>query len=309
MNYREMRARLISSYGRFVFFPGDPEVPKIISTRAFTHLILDEDIVVYAHPLMEQQMEEELRENYQVVYESPKFEGEYFVSPHTKIFNLNFQYRDGGEILKLALRKPFDEEIDIIMDMNKRVNFALGEFWNEISIGMNLLEIKAILECKMLKAGIDGFLHPTIVTFGKNSTYPMPHTEDRVLEKDGILYIDATPVLGGYPLNFSRVIFTGEKEMWISSLERINRMYESLSGFIEPGISCNLLDEKIRSVGDFPHYSVVPSGGFYQPFAPGDCVLEENTLMTIVPSIYLEDGVIRVKRNLLVKKQGVEFLV
>ena len=309
MNYREMRARLISSYGRFVFFPDDPEVSKIVSTKAFTHLIIDDDIVVYAYPLMEEQLEEELKENYEVVYESPKFEGKYFVSPYTRQINLSFKYLNGGEILKHALRKPFEEEIEILKKMNEMINFALGEFWNEISIGMKLMEIKAILECKMLKAGIESFLHPTIVTMGKKGKYPMPHTHRGKVERDGILYIDSTPIFQGYPMNFSRVIFTGERREWIDALNRINRMYETLVNFVESGVSCNLLDEKIRSIGDFPHYSVVPSGGFYQPFAPGDCILEENTLMTIVPSIYLEEGVIRVKRNLLVRKRGVEFLI
>jgi len=309
MNYKEMRARLISSYGRFIFFPDDPEISKIISTKAFTQLVLDDDIVVYAHPLMEEQIEDELEENYDVVYEVPKLEGEYLVSPYTKMTNLKFKYINGYEILKVALRKPFVEEIEILKKMNERINLALGEFWNDISIGMSIIEVKSILECKLLKTGIDGFLHPTIVTFGKPGKYPMPHTIEGTLEKDGILYIDSTPVFWGYPINFSRVIFTGERIEWIDALNKINSMYESLVNFIEPGLSCNMLDEKIRSIGDFPHYSVVPSGGFYQPFAPGDCILEENTFMTIVPSIYLRDGVIRVKRNLLVKKRGVEFLI
>ncbi len=308
MNYREMRAKLISSYGRFVFFPDDPEVPKIISTRAFTHLIIDDDIIVYAHPLMEEQIEDELQENYEVVYQEPEMKGIYHISPYTRAKNLNFKFEDGGRILKHALRKPFEEEIEIIRKMNEKLNAALGEFWNDINIGMSLEEVKAILECKILKKGIQGFLHPSIVVLGKGGRYPMPHTKGGKLEKDGILYIDSTPVFQGYPLNFSRVVFTGEEREWIEALNSINSMYESLVHFVESGLSCNVLDERIRSIGDFPHYSAVPSGGFYQPYAPGDCILEENMLMTIVPSIYLRNGVIRVKRNLLVKKVGVEFL-
>ena len=309
MNYREMRARLIASYGQFVFFPLDPEVPKLVSTKAFTHLLLGEDITLYAHPVMEEQIEDELEEDYDVVYEIPKLDGEYFVSPHAKVGNLNFKFKNGEEILKKAMRKPFEEEIEIIKNMNEKINLSLGEFWNEISLGMKLYEVKAILEEKLLKNGIEAFLHPTIVSFGKKSKHPMVHTHEGKVEKDGILYIDSTPALNGYSLNFSRVIFTGERREWIDALNRVNGMYESLANFVEPGISCNLLDSKIRSIGDFPHYSAVPSGGFYAPFAPGDCIIEENMLMTIVPSIYLEEGIIRVKRNLLVKKGEVEFLI
>jgi len=309
MNHREMRARLIASYGRFVFFPDDPEVSKIISTRAFTHLIIDEDITLYAHPVMEEQIEDELQENYDVVYNEPRMRGIYHISPYTRATNLNFKFKDGSEILKYALRKPFEEEVEIIRKMSEMLNTALAEFWNDISIGLPLEEVKAILECKILKKGIHGFLHPSIVVFGKKGRYPMPHTLGGKLEKDGILYIDSTPIFHGYPLNFSRVVFTGERREWIDALNSINSMYESLVHFVEPGLSCNMLDARIRSIGDFPHYSAVPSGGFYQPYAPGDCLLEENTLMTIVPSIYLEDGIIRVKRNLLVKKRGVEFLI
>ncbi len=309
MNYREMRARLISSYGPFVFFPQNPEVPKLVSTKAFTYLVIDEDITLYAHPLMEEQIEDELKENYDVVYETPKLEKEYFVSPQTRIGFINFKFRNGEDILRKAMRKPFEEEIEIIHDINERVKIALGEFWNDVSIGMELVEVKALLEEKILKRGIEGFLHPGIVALGNKSRYPMVHTHAGKVEKSKIMYIDATPVFKGYPLNFSRVIFTGERQEWIDALNRMNAMYESLGNFIEPGLSCNTLDEKIRTIGNFPHYSAVPSGGFYQPFAPGKCILEENMLMTIVPSIYLKDGVIRVKRNLLIRKNGVEFFV
>lgn len=309
MNYREMRARLIGSYGKFVFFPEDPEVPKIVSTRAFTHLLIDEEISLYAHPIMEEQIEDELKEGYEVIYEEPDLKEEYFVSPYSRTGNLKFKFKNGEAILKKAMRKPFEEEIEIIRDMNERINLALGEFWNDISIGMDLGEVKVTLEFKHLKNGIEGFQHPSIVAFGPKSKYPMPHTHPGKVGGDGILYIDATPIFKGYPLNFSRVIFTGERREWIEALEKINSMYESLGNFIESGISCNVLDEKIRSIGNFPHYSAVPSGGFYQPFAPGDCILEESMLFTVVPSIYLKEGVIRVKRNLLVRKRGVEFLI
>ncbi len=309
MNYREMRARLIGSYGRFVFFPDDPEAPKIVSTRAFTHLVVDEEITLYAHPLMEEQIEDELEEDYEVIYETPDLKGEYFISPYSRTGNLNFKFKNGEKILKRAMRKPFEEEIEIIKIINERINLALGEFWNAVSIGMDLSEVKAILESKLLKNGIEGFQHPSIVAFGAKSRYPMPHTHSGKVEKDGILYIDSTPFFQGYPMNFSRVIFTGERNEWIESLERINSMYEALGKLIEPGISCNTLDGRIRSIGNFPHYSAVPSAGFYQPFAPGDCVVEENMIMTIVPSIYLKDGVIRVKRNILVRKGGPVFLI
>ncbi len=309
MNFREMRARLIASYAPFVFFPDDPEVPKLVSTKAFTHLVIDEEITLYAHKLMEEQVEEELKEGYDVVYEAPRLEGEHFVSPQARIANAGFKFKNGEEILKKAMRKPFDEEIEIIREMNERVNLALGEFWNEISICMEISEVKALLECKMLRKGIDGFMHESIVVQGEKGRYVVPHTSHGKVEKDRILYLDSTPVFKGYPLNFSRVIFTGDRREWIDALNKINGMYQRLSNLLESGMSCHYLDEIVRSVGDFPHYSAVPSGGFYMPYAPGDCILEENTLMTIVPSIYLKDGVIRVKRNLLVKKRGAEFLI
>ncbi len=309
MNYREIRARLIASYGNFVFFPSDPEVPKIISTKAFTHLVLGEDIVVYAQKAMEEELEEELEEDYEVVYEFPSLRGEHFVSPYTNMGNIDFKFKNGLEILKKAMRKPFEEEIEIIKDLNERVNKALGEFWNELSIGMKEREAKSILDCKLIKEGIEGFAYPTLVVSGKRSKYLFPKSSEKRIEKGEIIYIDSSPQINGYSLNFSRVIFTEEKKEWVDALERINKMYSHLSTMIMPGINCNFLDEQIRKIGYFPHYSVMPSGGFYMPYAPGDCILEENMLMSIVPSIYLDDGLIRVKRNAIVKKEKPIFLV
>ncbi len=309
MNYREIRARLIASYGDFVFFPSDPEVFKIISTRAFTHLVLGEDITVYAQKVMEEELENELLENYEVIYETPKLEGEYFVSPYANTGNINFKFKNGLEILKKALRKPFDEEIEIIEDLSDKINKALAEFWNEISIGMKESEARAILDCKLIKEGIEGFTYPTIIVSGDRSKYLLPKSSENKIEKGKIIYIDSSPQINGYHLNFSRVIFTEERIGWVEALEKINKMYSSLSSMIIPGVNCNFLDEQIRKIGNFPHYSIIPSGGFYMPYAPGDCVIEENMLMTIVPSIYLDDGVIRVKRNVVVKKEKPIFLV
>ena len=309
MNYREIRARLIASYGKFVFFPSDPEIPKIISTNAFTHLVLGEDIVVYAQKAMEEELEEELQENYDVVYENPKLEGEYFVSPHANTGNINFKFKNGAEILSRAMRKPFEEELEIIENLSNMINKALAEFWNEIKIGMRENEAKAVLDCKLMKEGVEGFTYPTILVSGKRSRHLLPKSSEKKIERGEIIYIDSSPHISNYPLNFSRVIFTEERREWVDALERINEMYSHLSPIIMPGANCNFLDRAIRKIGNFPHYSVMPSGGFYMPYAPGDCVLEENMVMSIVPSIHLEEGVIRVKRNVIVKKDSPKFLV
>ncbi len=309
MNFREMRGRLIASYGRFVFFPGDPEVPKIVSTKAFTHLVMDEDITLYAPKLMEEQVEEELKEGYDVVYGEPSFEGEYLVSPGAKVGGINFKFSNGEEVLRKAMRKPFPEEVEIIKSLSEKILKALERFWGEIRIGMRESEMKSLLDSLLLSEGVEQFSYPTIVVSGRRSRFPVPTTGDSKVEEGSLIYIDSFPSIMGYTLNFSRVIFTEERREWIEALERINSMYQHLSSRVEPGMSCNSLDSIIRAIGEMPHYTAVPSAGFYQPLAPGDCVLEEDMVFTIVPSIYLDDGVVRVKRNLLVRKRGVEFLV
>ncbi len=308
MNFREMRTKLIGTYGKFVFLPDNPEISKLISTHAFTHLVIDADVRVYAHKIMEEQLESELQEEYDVIYETPQLDGEYYVSPEFKIRNASFKFRNGVEILNKALRKPFVEELSIIREASIRISRAVEMFWNELKLEMLENEAAGLLEYFLIKEGIESFTYPTIVTSGARSKYPFPKTGKEKLSEDKIVYIDASPEFQGYTLNFSRVVFTGDREEWINALERINEMYNSLST-IHSGMSCNLLDERIRSVGNFPHYSVVPSGGFYQPYAPGNCVLEEDMLMTVVPSIYMKDGVIRVKRNIIVGKSKPEFLI
>jgi len=308
MNFREMRARLIGSYGKFVFFPVDPETPKVVSTRAFTHLVIGDDVVLYAHKIMEEQVEEELQENYDVVYEAPILEDEYFVSPNTRLYNLNFRFKNGLDILKKAMRKPFEDEIEIMRKLSAIVEKVFSRWVEEITIGMKEIEMANLLDSLLLRSGITGFAYKTIVTSSRRSLWLNPMASEKKVEKGEIVYVDSSSQLEGYTLNFSRVIFTAERREWLNALERINQLYRNLGNVIKPGTSCNFLDAQIRKIGDFPHYSVVPSGGFYQPYAPGDCVLEEDMVMTVVPSIYLKDGLIRVKRNILVRGENAEFL-
>ncbi len=308
MNFREMRTRLIGSHGRFVFFPDDPEIPKLISCRAFTHLVIDGDgVVVYSQHGMEEEIES-MEENYEIIYGIPKLEGSYFVSPYTRVGNLNFQWKNGMDILRESMRKPFPEESEILKSLGESIQSALGKFFQKIELGMSEKEMKSILECELLKSGVEGFLYPSIVVSGKRSKWVMPKSTEEKISQGKIIYIDASPIKDGYPLSFSRVILTEERKEWIDAIERINSMYETLYHSVRSGTKCDYLHTMIRRVGNFPHYSAVPAGGFYQPYAPSDCVLEDGMVMTVVPSIYTEDGVIRVKRNVLVEKESIKFL-
>lgn len=307
MNFREMRARLIGSYGPFVFFPEDPEVPKLIETKAFTHLVIDEDIRVYAHPTMKEDLEE-IEENYEIIYDTPHLKGEYYVSPYARLYNLNFKYKNGGEILKKAMRKPFPEEIEILVSLGKKIQSSIDKFLREVKFGMKEGDMKSLLECIMLENGIENFLYPTIVASGKETLKVFPRMKNERIKEGEIIYIDSSPMLQGYYLNFSRVIFTEEREEWISALKKINGMYAKLSTIVKSGVSCNFIDSIVREVGEFPHYSVVPASGFYMPYAPSSDIVEENMVFTVVPSIYLEKGVIRVKRNVMVGKNSIKFL-
>ncbi len=308
MNFREMRARLIASYAPFVFFPDDPEVPRLIETRAFTHLVIDEDSIrVYAHKSMEEDLEQ-IEENYEIVYGEPQLEGEYYVSPYAKIRNINFRHRNGEEILRKAMRKPFPQEVEQLISLGTIIQRSMGEFFSEIKIGMKYGEMRALLECLLLENGAEGLMYPTILAGGKETRKVYPATLDEKVDAGKIIYLDAFPMLRGYFLNFSRVIFTEERREWIDALERINSMYERLMHVVKSGVSCNFVDSIIRGVYNFPHYSVVPASGFYMPYAPFSCVLEENMVFTAVPSVYLDDGVIRVKRNILVEKESMKFL-
>ncbi len=308
MNFREMRSRLISSYGRFVFFPGDPETHKLISRRAFTHLVIDgSHVAVYSQRGMEEEIES-MEENYEIIYGTPKFEGTYYVSPYTRVGNLNFQWKNGMDILRDTLRKPFPEEINILKSLGESIQNALGRFFQKIELGMSEMEMKSILECELLKSGVEEFFYPSIVISGKRSRWVMPKSTEEKISQGKIIYIDASPMKDGYYLSFSRVILTEERKEWIDAIERINTMYDTLYRSVRSGIKCDYLHALVKKVGEFPHYSAVPAGGFYQPYAPSDCILEDGMVMTVVPSIYTEDGVIRVKRNVLVEKESIKFL-
>ena len=307
MTPREMRARLLASYGNFVFFPNDPEVSKLIGTRAFTHLIIEDEIKVYAPKAMEEDLEN-IKENYEIIYGEPELKGEYYVSPHASISNLKFPYKDGTDILMEAMRKPFPEEISLLISLGEIIQEALRAFFNEIEIGMKEKEAKAILEYHLLRRGVDSFLYPSIVVCGEKSKKVFPKSGDEKIQERTIVYIDSSPSIDGYYLNFSRVILTEERKNWIDAIKRINAMYAKLSSLIKSGVSCNRVDEIVREVGEFPHYSVMPTAGFYRPYAPSNDILEENMVFTVVPSIYTDKGVIRVKRNILVEKEAIKFL-
>ncbi len=173
---------------------------------------------------------------------------------------------------------------------------------------MNMREVRRIIDCNLLRSA-DSFSYETIVTAGPEAKFPLPRTRNEKIKEGEIVYIDSSPSFEGYALSFSRVLFTEMKEEWVKALEKINNMYISLPMILKDGARCSQVDEYIRKIGNFPHYSIVPCCGFYQPYAPGNGMIEENMAMTVVPSIYLKDGLIRVKKNIIAGKSSAEFLI
>ncbi len=291
-------------------------VQKISPTRNFSYLVFKEKEVIFI--VHEAQYDYYLENEKCIITMDPEGElrkildGKDVYSTVEKIGDIRFNLIDISKIF----RKPFDDEIPVIREGMKILLKSFYDATGNAQIGMKENELRAEIDYRLIRDGMENFVHPTTVVTGKLTSVPLSTTDERKIEKGDVVEVDISPIYRGYELSLARVIFTDMDEETKENWKFYNGIFEVSSGYFQQGEKCSRIDEIAREYFAkkniyYPHYTAYPSGGFSSPYIyPGsEDVLERNSLFIFSPGMYIKGKYgFRVKRTVLIKDHGFEFL-
>ena len=319
MDVMELRRKAIMNHigDKILIIPSDNRyVSKISKTINFYYMIFKDGEIIYI--VHEAQYDYSIEnEKYIITFDPEKelskiIENRKAYSTIEKIGNLNFDLMNISKFFK----KPFDEEIPVIMEGIKILMNAFYDAATSVSIGVKENELRAEIDYRLIKGGMEDFVYPTVVVSGKMTSVPFSRTSEKKIEKGDIVQVDISPIYKGYELSIARVIFTETNNEILETWNFYNKVFEIATKYFQRGIKCNLLDEVVRNyIAEkniiYPHYTGYPSGGFSSPYIypNSEDVLERNSLFIFSPGIYFKNRYgFRIKRTVLIKDYGFEFL-
>ncbi|MGC8629795.1 MAG: M24 family metallopeptidase [Thermoplasmata archaeon] len=295
-----------------------PELLKFLGTKSLSYLLVTgTEIKIIAHKVFEEELENLRLDHDIIITKDPELElkkhikGRIYATKH--IFKEAFDIKD---IFSDILKKPMEEDLEVFKELTRKIDMALSKAVESIRIGLREYEVKAEIDFNLEKLGIDHYLYPTVVLFGKRTAYPMGLASEKKLEENEIILIDTAPVYRGYSGSIGRMIFTEFDSFWAEKLNFLNEVLQSAATMLFPGSEMQNVDDFIRSKlkmkgFEYEHYTGHSLGGFYKPMIyPGTPdILERNMIFTLEPGIYIHNrGGIRVKNHILVRDAGIEIL-
>lgn len=198
---------------------------------------------------------------------------------------------------------------------------ALYKALENIRLGMTELELRKIIEDGILEFGGQGPSFETIVAFSKNSAIPHHKTGETNLEEDMPILIDMGARYNGFCSDITRTVFFGNPtKEFLSCYDAVLNANELAEQNIKVGTTTDVADGFARSLlkekGLDTYFTHSLGHGIgleiheypTLSFRKKD-VLNENTLFTIEPGIYLDGKFgIRIEDTVLLTKDGIKRL-
>ena len=222
--------------------------------------------------------------------------------------------------------KPFrmtktEEEINIIREAVKKTDNIFKKLLDYIPKAKNELDIRRMIINYIFEEGGTGESFPAIVASGKHSAIPHYETSTSPIEDNALLLIDMGMKYKGYCSDFTRTVFIGnvDKEL-VKIYNIVKEAHLEAINAVKAGVSAKDIDLAARKViekygyGDYFTHSTGHGVGIDIHEAPrisfqSDEIIEENTVFTIEPGIYIpEKGGVRLENIVVARKGGVEVL-
>ena len=214
-----------------------------------------------------------------------------------------------------------EKEIQIIREAVKRTDTVYKKIVPLIPSAKDELDMRRIIINEIFLQGGTGESFPAIVAAGKNSAIPHHETSHTPIEKNSPVLIDMGMVYEGYCSDFTRVVFYGEVDPEIRKIYQIVKEAHLIAvEKVKAGVPVSEVDKAARDVikkygyGEYFLHSTGHGVGIEIHEPPrisekSDEVLQENTVITIEPGIYLpHKGGVRLENIVVVKKRGAEVL-
>ena len=243
------------------------------------------------------------------------------IKAYNEFLGWGFDIKDSQDLINQMRAQKTNEEIEktvIACEIAQKVLYSAIESVYE---GITELELKAIIEKKVIEFGGDGTSFETIVAFAKNSAIPHHKSNHTRLQKDMPILIDMGAKYQGYSSDITRTFFYGKP-----SKEFVDR-YNAV-------LKANLVAEKSIKVNDktdvadgyargelekeglseyFTHslgHGIGLEVHEYPLLSPKrKQELKEDMLFTIEPGVYFEGEYgIRIEDTVLLTKDGIKRL-
>jgi len=214
-----------------------------------------------------------------------------------------------------------EEEINIIREAVLKTDRVFEKIIDYIPKAKNELDLRREIINRIFMEGGTGESFPAIVASSKNSAVPHHETSYSKIEKNSPVLVDMGMIYEGYCSDFTRVIFYGRVDPEIQKIyEIVKEAHLRAVEKVKAGVPVREIDETARSVikkygyGDYFTHSTGHGVGIEIHEPPrvsekSEEILQENTVITIEPGIYIpEKGGVRLENIVVATKNGYEIL-
>ncbi|MBP1533676.1 MAG: aminopeptidase P family protein [Ruminococcus sp.] len=226
--------------------------------------------------------------------------------------------RFGGLIRKIRMIKD-REEIDKMIAAQRIAESGLEYMFSTIKEGKTERELQLALDYFMLSHGAEALSFDTIVLTGKNTSLPHGVPSDSKVKNGDFVLMDFGAVVDGYHSDMTRTVCVGQPS------DKMRKVYDivlkaQLAALdkVRAGITGKELDGIARDIitaegyGECFGHSLGHGVGVEiheMPYASpsSKAVLQENSIVTVEPGIYIEGEFgVRIEDFVVVKADGCE---
>ncbi|WP_457644370.1 M24 family metallopeptidase [Persephonella sp.] len=214
-----------------------------------------------------------------------------------------------------------EEEISIIKESVKKTDLIFSEIVHRIKYFKTELDVRRGIIDLIFQMRGTGESFPAIVASGNHSAIPHYETSDFEIRWNAPLLIDMGMKYKGYCSDFTRTLFLGKVDSEIQKVyEIVKEAHIAAVDKVKAGVPVKEIDLAARDViekygyGEYFVHSTGHGVGIEIHEAPrisknSDEILQENTVFTVEPGIYLPGkGGVRLENIVVCRKDGAEVL-
>jgi Xaa-Pro dipeptidase len=210
-------------------------------------------------------------------------------------------------------------EIEALNRASKAADDALTALLHELKEGMTEIDVAAILEFEMRRAGSEGLSFDTIAAFGELAAEPHHRPTQRALKRGDMIKLDFGAMAKGYHSDMTRVIAFGEPS------DEMTKIYELVKGAQQAGLEAVRAGAPSGDV-DAAARGYLRARGYEFGHGTGHGVgleiheappvragamttMEPGMVLTVEPGIYIPGtGGVRIEDSVVVRADGCDIL-
>ncbi len=243
------------------------------------------------------------------------------VKEYNNYKSFNLEIKDCASILEKMRSVKSEEEILLIKTACDIAQKAYYLGISKVKEGITEIELKRIIEEKIVELGGDGESFDIIVAFGENGAVPHHVTGQTKLKKDTSILIDMGAIVKGYMSDLTRTAFFGKpSQKFVDCYNEVLKANELAESKIVSSMTTDQADAiarehlKEKGLGEYFTHSLGHGLGLeiheFPALSPRrKDELKENMVFTIEPGVYFDGEFgIRIEDTVVIKGGKVQRL-